>query len=142
METATGKIPITVEATVHAPVEKVWEYWTEPKHITNWCNASDDWHAPSAENDLRVDGKFKTNMAAKDGSISFDFEGVYINVQKYKTIEYTLADGRKVSITFLSEGDQTKIVETFDPENINPAEMQRGGWQAIIDNFKKYTEAN
>lgn len=142
MEPTTGKTAITVETTVKAPVEKVWKYWTEPKHITRWCNASDDWHSPYAENDLRVDGKFKTTMAAKDGSESFDFEGVYTNIQQNKIIEYTIGDGRKVKITFSGQGDQTKVVETFDPESTNPIEMQRGGWQAILDNFKKYTEAN
>ena len=141
MET-TGKTAITVEATIKASAEKVWKYWAEPQHITRWCNASDDWHAPHAENDLRVDGKFKTTMAAKDGSMSFDFEGVYTNIQEHKLIEYTIGDGRKVKITFSSQGDETKVVETFEPENINPLEMQRGGWQAILDNFKKYSETN
>ena len=131
---------ITVEATVQSPVEKVWISWTEPAHITQWCQASEDWHAPHAENDLRKDGKFVTTMAAKDGSISFDFGGVYTNVEKHKLIEYTIGDGRKVKITFEGNGNETKIVETFDAENINPIEMQRGGWQAILDNFKKYTE--
>jgi uncharacterized protein YndB with AHSA1/START domain len=133
---------ITVEATIKAPVEKVWKFWSEPQHITKWCSPSDDWHAPYAENDLQVDGKFKTTMAAKDGSFSFDFEGVYTKVQEYKAIEYTLTDGRKVQITFSGNGAETKVTETFDPENMNPLEMQRGGWQAILDNFKKYTETN
>jgi uncharacterized protein YndB with AHSA1/START domain len=133
---------ITVEATIKAPVEKVWKFWSEPQHITKWCSPSDDWHAPYAENDLQVDGKFKTTMAAKDGSFSFDFEGVYTKVQEYKAIEYTLTDGRKVQITFSGNGAETKVAETFDPENMNPLEMQRGGWQAILDNFKKYTETN
>ncbi len=141
MET-TFKTAITVEATVNAPVEKVWTYWSEPKHITQWCQASDDWHAPYAENDLRTGGKFKTTMAAKDGSVSFDFEGVYTNVQKHKVIEYAMSDGRKVKITFSGNGNETKVIETFDPENTNPIEMQRGGWQAILDNFKKHTETN
>ena len=141
MET-TAKTAITVEATVNAPVEKVWTYWSEPKHITQWCQASDDWHAPYAENDLRTEGKFKTTMAAKDGSMSFDFEGVYNNVQKHKVIEYAMSDGRKVKITFSGNGNETKVVETFDPENTHPIEVQRGGWQAILDNFKKYTESN
>src|SRR6185295_786219 len=139
---ATSNTPITVETTIKAPVEKVWNHWTDPKDITQWCNASDDWHAPYADNDLRVDGKFKTTMAAKDGSMSFDFEGVYTNIQPYKVIEYTIGDGRKVKITFSSQGDETKVIETFEPENINPNEMQRGGWQNILDNFKKYSEAN
>lgn len=139
METM-DKTNITVETTVNAPLKKVWEFWTEPKHIMAWCNASNDWHAPYADNDLKSGGKFKTTMAAKDGSFSFDFEGVYTNIEEYKTIEYTLSDRRKVKISFATEGNATKIVETFEPENTNPLEMQRGGWQAILDNFKKYTE--
>ncbi|HEY5824555.1 MAG TPA: SRPBCC family protein [Cyclobacteriaceae bacterium] len=132
---------ITVEATVKAPIEKVWAAWGEPKHIMQWCHASDDWHAPYADNDLRTGGKFKTTMAAKDGSFSFDFGGVYDNVEKHKLIEYKIEDGRKVKIAFSSNGNETKVVETFDPESQNPVEMQRGGWQAILDNFKKYTES-
>jgi len=141
MET-TDRAAITVETEIKAPIEKVWKHWTEPKDIMQWCNASDDWHAPYAENDLRVGGKFKTTMAAKDGSVSFDFEGVYTNIEELKVIEYTIADGRKVKITFSSQGNETKVIETFEAENINPHEMQRGGWQAILDNFKKYTETN
>jgi uncharacterized protein YndB with AHSA1/START domain len=141
METAE-KTAITVETMVNAPVEKVWRHWNEPKHITQWCQAADDWHAPFAENDLKVNGKFKTTMAAKDGSVSFDFEGVYDTVQQHKRIAYTMADGRKVNITFSEEGNKTRVVETFDPESENPVEMQRGGWQAILDNFKKYSESN
>src|SRR5688500_3105434 len=104
---------VTVEATVDAPVEKVWKYWNDPAHITQWCSASDDWHAPYAENDLRKDGKFKTTMAAKDGSFSFDFEGVYTKVEPNKTIDYTMSDGRKVNITFASHGNATHVTETF-----------------------------
>src|SRR5689334_5560940 len=141
METAT-KTTITVEATVKAPVEKVWNCWIEPRHITKWCQASDDWHAPHAENDARTGGKFSTTMAAKDGSMSFDFGGVYTNVQPHKLIEYTIGDGRKVSIKFSSNGNETKVTESFEAETTNPVEMQRGGWQAILDNFKKYTETN
>ena len=139
METSE-KTAITVEATVNAPVEKVWKYWNEPQHITKWCAASDDWHAPYAENDLRKDGKFKTTMAARDGSFSFDFEGIYTNVEPNKSIEYVMDDGRKVSITFSPEGNSTKVVETFDPETTHSTEMQRSGWQSILDNFKTYTE--
>ena len=141
METAE-KTAITVETTVKAPIEKVWKYWSAPEHITKWCQASDDWHAPKAENDLRVEGKFSTTMAAKDGNVSFDFEGVYTNVEEYKTIEYAMADGRKVQIQFSSQGDETKVTEIFDPENTHPIELQRGGWQAILDNFKKHVEDN
>jgi len=134
------KTAITVEATVNAPVEKVWKYWNEPRHITKWCAASDDWHAPHAENDLRKDGRFKTTMAAKDGSFSFDFGGVYTKVDPHKSIEYIIDDGRKVSIVFTAQENATKVTETFEPEGTNPIEMQRGGWQAILDNFKTYTE--
>jgi uncharacterized protein YndB with AHSA1/START domain len=141
MET-TEKTTITVETIVNAPVEKVWNAWTDPKAITKWCQASDDWHAPYAENDLRQDGKFKTTMAAKDGSVSFDFEGVYTKVKNHELIEYTMADGRKVSVAFEAQGGKTRVVESFDPESTHSLEMQRGGWQAILDNFGKYAEAN
>lgn len=141
METTT-KTAITVHASIKAPIEKVWKFWSEPKHITRWCNASDDWHAPYAENDLRKDGKFKTTMAAKDGSVSFDFEGVYTNIQPNKGIDYTILDGRKVKIKFSGSGNETHVTETFEAEGVHPIDVQRGGWQAILDNFKKYTEAN
>ena len=133
---------IKVETIVNAPLEKVWSHWSEPTHITKWCFASDDWHAPSAENDLRTGGKFKTRMEAKDGSVGFDFEAEYTNVEMHKLIEYKLADDRKVKITFASNGNETTVTETFDPENENPIEMQRAGWQAILNNFKKYSEQN
>jgi uncharacterized protein YndB with AHSA1/START domain len=141
META-AKTTITVQATINASVEKVWDLWSKPEHITKWCQASEDWHAPYADNDLRVGGEFKTTMAAKDGSFSFDFGGVYTDVKSNSFIAYKMGDGREVSVTFIKEGNATQVIETFDPETINPLEMQRGGWQAILDNFKKYTEAN
>ena len=141
METAS-KTKITVQTTVHAPVEKVWEYWSAPEHITKWNNASDDWHSPRSENDLRTGGKFSTRMEAKDGSMGFDFGGVYDDVKINELIEFTMGDGRKVTINFSGRGDETNIVETFDAEDTYSIEMQRGGWQAILDNFKKYTEAN
>ena len=131
---------ITIETLVKTSVEKVWTCWTEPKHITQWNQASNDWHAPYSENDLRTGGKFKTTMAAKDGSVSFDFEGIYTKIQQLKVIEYTIADGRKVSITFAGSAKETKVVESFEAENANPIEIQRGGWQAILDSFKKYIE--
>ncbi|MEP7237445.1 MAG: SRPBCC domain-containing protein [Ferruginibacter sp.] len=139
---AETKTAITIETSVNAPVEKVWEYWNEPAHITQWCSASPEWHTPRAENDLRVGGKFSSRMEAKDGSMGFDFGGVYDEVKTNERISYTIGDGRKVSITFDSNGDVTKVTETFQAEDENPVEMQRGGWQAILDNFKKYTEAN
>lgn len=141
MET-TAKTSITVEATVNAPAEKVWAYWSEPQHITKWCQASDDWHAPYADNDLKVGGTFKTTMAAKDGSFSFDFGGVYTKVQDKKVIAYKMSDGREVKILFDANDGSTKITETFDAENTHSIEQQRSGWQAILDNFKKYTENN
>lgn len=137
MENSTS---ITVETTVNAPIEKVWEFWNNPDHITKWNFASPDWHTPYAENDLKVGGKFKSTMAAKDGSMSFDFGGTYTKVNKYKKIEYTIEDGRNVSIIFDALGEKTRVNETFDAESIHPIEMQRDGWQAILDNFKKYTE--
>lgn len=141
MET-TNNTPITVESTVHAPVAKVWTCWTTPEHITQWNNASDDWHTPKAENDLRAGGKFLTRMEARDGSFGFDFSGTYDEVDMHRHIAYTLEDGRKVAIRFMEKDGVTQVSETFDPEGQNPADMQRAGWQAILDNFKKYTEAN
>lgn len=141
MET-TGVTKVTVESIINAPVEKVWKYWSEPEHIKNWCSASPDWHVPFAENDLQDGGKFSTRMEAKDGSFGFDFGGIYDQVKTNELIEYTMSDGRKVDIHFTVSGNETKVVETFDAESTNPVEMQRGGWQAILDNFKKYTEEN
>lgn len=131
---------VTVENIIDAPVEKVWQYWNEPHHITQWCAASPDWHAPSAKNDLRAGGEFSTRMEAKDGSFGFDFGGVYDTVKVNEYIEYTLGDGRKVKIQFIPTGRSTKIIENFDAETENPVDMQKAGWQAILDNFKSYTE--
>ncbi|MFA6944613.1 MAG: SRPBCC domain-containing protein [Pedobacter sp.] len=133
---------IKVETSVKAPLDKVWEYWSNPEHITKWCQASDDWHAPHAENDLQNGGRFKTVMSAKDGSFSFDFEGVYHDVDKPDYIRYTLDDGRKVEIIFKAQGDHTKITESFEAEKTNSEVVQKAGWQAILDSFKKYTENN
>ncbi|WP_264522770.1 SRPBCC family protein [Flavobacterium sp. N502536] len=133
---------ITVQNTIKASIDKVWEFWTLPEHITKWSFASPDWHTPHAENDLRVGGKFTSTMAAKDGSMSFDFGGEYTVVEKNKTIEYILEDGRKVEIAFKETANGVEVIESFDPETQNPEEMQRGGWQAIMDNFKSYTESN
>lgn len=131
---------VTVQAVVQAPVEKVWKCWTEPEHITKWSQASDEWHAPYAENDLRAGGKFLTRMEAKDGSFGFDFGGVYDEVKEHEVIAYSLEDGRKVEITFIAQGNETKVVETFDAESTHPIEHQQAGWQAILDNFKTYAE--
>jgi uncharacterized protein YndB with AHSA1/START domain len=139
METKNRTV-ITVETTLQSPLDKAWQSFTEPRHITQWCQASEDWHAPFAENDLRTGGKFKTTMAAKDKSMQFDFGGTYTNVQQNKIIEYTMDDGRRATVTFSSEGNSTRVTETFEAEDINPIDMQRGGWQAILDSYRKYTE--
>ena len=140
--TATEKTKITVETTVNAPIDKVWKFWTETEHIMKWNAASDDWHSPRASNDPRDGGKFNFRMEARDGSVGFDFEGVYDEVIPHEQIDYTIADGRKVSVVFKSDGSKTTVSETFEAEGMNPIDMQRGGWQAILDNFKKHTEAN
>jgi uncharacterized protein YndB with AHSA1/START domain len=140
METNTAMI--TVENTINAPVQKVWDYWTNPEHITKWNSASDDWHTTCAENDLRPGGKFSSRMEAKDGSMGFDFWGTYDAVKNNEYIESTMGDGRKLKVRFSAEGNSTKVTESFEPENENPRELQQGGWQAILDNFKKYTESN
>ncbi|HYG50465.1 MAG TPA: SRPBCC family protein [Flavobacteriales bacterium] len=134
------KTVVTIQATVNAPVEKVWAAWNEPDHITKWNAAIDTWHCPWAKNDLRVGGSFSSRMEAKDGSFGFDFSGVYDVVETNKRIEYTMSDGRKVKNEFKSENGKTHITSSFDAENQNPVEMQRDGWQAILNNFKQYTE--
>jgi uncharacterized protein YndB with AHSA1/START domain len=136
------KTIISVETTIHAPIEKVWKFWTSPEHITQWNNASDEWHTPRAENDLRIGGKFLSRMEAKDGSMGFDFYGIYDAIKTNELIEYTLGDERKVSISFVTENGITKITETFEAETVNAVELQKNGWQEILDNFKKYSEAN
>jgi uncharacterized protein YndB with AHSA1/START domain len=133
---------VRVETTMNAPLSKVWEAWTSPGHITNWYFASPDWQAPRATNDLRVGGSFLTRMEARDGSAGFDFGGIYTVVEPERHIGYRLGDGREVSITFIPSGSRTKVEESFDPETVNPIELQRAGWQAILDNFKAYVEAS
>jgi uncharacterized protein YndB with AHSA1/START domain len=136
------KTVITVETTVNAPVQKVWEYWTKPDHITKWNFASDDWHSPWAKADFREGGTFTARMEAKDGSMGFDFGGVYDVIRAKEYIEYTIGDGRKVKINFTPQGNKTKVVESFEAEDTHSIEMQKGGWQSILDNFRKYTEGN
>ena len=137
-----NKTKITIESIVSANTKKVWEYWTKPEHITKWNFAIDDWHCPSAENDLRVGGKLKSRMEAKDGSVGFDFEAIYDEVIDQKKIAFTMGDGRQAVTNFENQNGKTKVSTTFDAENENPVEMQRTGWQAILDNFKKYVEEN
>jgi uncharacterized protein YndB with AHSA1/START domain len=131
---------LTVSTTVNAGLEATWDFWTGPKHITQWNNASPDWHTPKAENDLRTGGTFSYRMEAKDGSFGFDFGGTYTAVDPHKLIAYVLGDGRTVKITFKAEGNNTTVTEVFDPETVNPLELQQNGWQAILDNFKRYAE--
>ncbi len=133
---------ITVETTVARDVETVWDCWTSPEHIVKWNQASTDWHCPSATNDLIVGGTFVCRMSSKDGVNSFDFTGTYSAVEPYKTIEYAIVDGRKVTVTFEKIDDSTtKVVETFEMESTNSEELQRQGWQAILESFRNYCEA-
>jgi len=132
---------ITIETIVNAPIAKVWQYWSEPEHITKWAFASEDWEAPEAQNDLREGGKFKTRMQAKDGSAGFDFTGTYTAVKEHELIEYNMDDGRHVLVVFAETPEGVKVKTIFDPEHENPIEMQRQGWQAILDNFTKYVES-
>lgn len=132
---------ITVQTILKAPIEKVWELWISPEHITQWNHASADWHTPYAENDLKVGGKFKYTMAAKDGSMQFDFGGTYTEIVNHSLIAYTIDDGRKVKITFESQENGVEIIEKFDPETENSEALQQQGWQAILDNFKKHVES-
>lgn len=138
---STNKTVITVKTTVNAPVEKVWSTWNTPEDIMQWCSASDDWHTTASTNDLRPGGAFSSRMEAKDGSMGFDFGGVYDEVILHRKISYTMADGRRVEVLFSSEGSSTEIVESFDAETENPVEMQRDGWQAILNHFKAHTES-
>jgi len=135
------KSPITVETNIKVPVQKLWKFWTNPEDITQWNNASDDWHTPTAENDLNVGGRFLYRMEAKDGSMGFDFNGSYDKIIPNELIEYTMSDGRKVKVLFSATNEGTKVTETFETENTHPVEMQRAGWQSVLDNFKKYTES-
>lgn len=133
---------IKVETLVQVPREKAWELFTKPEHVTRWNNASPDWHTPKAVNDLRTGGTFNYRMEAKDGTVGFDFGGTYGEVVPYERIAYKMGDGRKVAVTFAEEGGGTRIVEVFEAETENSIEKQRGGWQAILDNFKQYAEGN
>ena len=133
---------ITIESVVAANSAKVWASWTEPKHITKWNFASDDWQCPRASNDLKVGGKYSARMEAKDGSFGFDFDAIYDEVVNQKKLTYTMGDGRKVTTKFEDVGGKTKVTTVFDAEEQNSAEMQKQGWQSILNNFKKYVEAN
>ena len=131
---------ITVEAIIEAPMETVWNFWTKPEHVMHWNFASKDWHCPKATSDFNIGGEFHYIMAAKDGSVEFDFCGTFTKIIDQSFIEIFLEDGRELNIQFESEGSSTKIIETFEPEEVNSMELQKQGWQAILDNFKTYAE--
>ncbi|WP_437373748.1 SRPBCC family protein [Maribacter litoralis] len=137
----SNKATITVKTSVNADINKVWDYWTKPEHIMNWNFASDEWCCPKAENNLKPNGKFSWRMEAKDGSMGFDFEGTYDKIIDKELISYKMGDGRNVEIEFAQSGDNVLITETFDAEGTNADEQQRAGWQAILENFKKYVES-
>ena len=131
---------ITVETIINAPLTTVWEMWTSPKHVQHWNFASPDWHCPSAKTELQVGGEFHYEMAAKDGSMSFDFWGTFQQIEEQKSLEIVIGDGRKMQVTFETTEAVTKVTEHFEPENQNPEDMQQAGWQMILDNFKSYVE--
>ncbi len=133
---------ITVSTSIESTIDKVWEYWTQPKHITNWNFATDEWCCPKAENPLKVGELFSWRMEAKDGSMGFDFEGTYDKIVDKELISYKMSDGRKVDIQFNQNGNRVSVSETFDAEGTNSDEQQRAGWQAILGNFKTYVESN
>jgi uncharacterized protein YndB with AHSA1/START domain len=131
---------VTVQTTIHAPMEVVWTSWLEPRHIEKWNAASDDWHTPKALNDINEGGHFIYTMAARDGSVSFDFSGTFVDIIEHKKIVTRLDDDRSVWVSFEDREEGVLLTETFEIEDENSEELQRMGWQAILDNFKKYTE--
>ena len=132
---------ITVETVVKAKLDKVWDAWNNPADIEQWNTAQEDWHTTRSTVDLRAGGKFLSRMEAKDGSVGFDFEGTYTRIVPHKAIEYRMSDGREVKVELVERADGVLVKETFDAETENPPELQRAGWQAILDNFGRYVEA-
>ena len=139
---ATSKEMITVHTTINAPVETIWNYWNKPEHIVKWNFASDTWCCPKAENDLRPGGQFTYRMEAKGANMGFDFSATYDKIVPHEFISYTLEDGRKVTISFTVEEDTVLVKESFEAEGTHTDEMQKAGWQAILENFKTYVETN
>ena len=133
---------ITVDATINANQQKVWDYYTRPEHITKWNFADPSWHCPKAENDMKVGGKYSARMEARDGSFGFDFEATYNDIAPGKSFTYTMADGREVVVDFITKGDKTDLTIVFDAESQNPVEIQKAVWQSILNNFKNYVETN
>ena len=135
-----NRIKVMVQCIITIPVEKVWTFWTEPRHIMNWNFASDEWHCPSATNDLKENGTFSSTMSSKNGVNSFDFKGRYIDVIPKKLLKYEIEDGRIVTVVFSEQGIETEIIQTFEAEKNHSIEQQQAGWNAILQNFKKYCE--
>ena len=134
-------MPITVTTLIRKPLQHVWQCFIMPEHIVHWNHASEDWHCPKAENTVEVGGKFLYTMAAKDGSFSFDFWGIYDEIAEHAVLAYTLGDDRKVRVTFQEEDDHIIVTEQFDPEQVNSEELQQAGWQSILNSFKTYCES-
>lgn len=133
---------ITIHATILAGRQKAWDYYTKPEHITKWNFASEDWECPSASNDMKIGGKYVARMEAKDKSFGFDFEAIYEEIEPGIKFVYVMTDGRKVSVQFINHSDNTEVSVIFDAETENSLELQKNGWQAILNNYKKYTEHN
>lgn len=132
---------IHIETLVDGPMDVVWKCYTSPEDIVKWNTASEDWHTTKSENNLVVGGRFLSRMEAKDGQFGFDFSGVYDRILAFERIDYTLDDQRKVSVHFTGKGKQTAVSIDFDAEKTNPLDMQKLGWQSILDNFNRYVSA-
>ncbi|KAF0227649.1 MAG: hypothetical protein FD133_1038 [Erysipelotrichaceae bacterium] len=139
--TKSNRKSITIETVISASLDKAWEVWTTPMHIVKWNHASEDWHTTHATNDLKVGGKFNYRMEAKNGNVGFDFWGIYDEIHFHQIIRSTLGDDRKMEVRFFQEGSKIRVVESFEIEDENSEELQRKGWQAILDHFKSYTES-
>lgn len=133
---------IIITTNIGANIKDVWNYYTTPEHITKWNFADPSWHCPSVSNDMKVGGKYVARMEAKDGSFGFDFETTYDEIIDGERFTYSMVNGRQVTVDFKKNGNQTAVTVSFDPETENPLDMQKRGWQAILDNFKNYAEAN
>ena len=133
---------LTVSAEINKSKAQVWELFNKPEHIVKWNFAHESWECPSAKNDLKVGGKLELRMQAKDGSFGFDLVGIYDDVVENESLKYNFEDGRNIEVIFEKLSDhKTKVTQNFEPENQNPLEFQKEGWQAILDNFKKYSES-
>lgn len=133
---------ITIHTKVSADIQKTWDYYTDPKHIIRWNFASDDWQCPIASNDMRIGGKYSARMEAKDGSFGFDFEAIYNEITEGQGFVYTMPDDRQVNVYFQSQGNLTEIRIIFDAEKENAVDLQKNGWQSILNNFKNYVESH